>query len=188
MRIRLVVMSLALLACAALPAAAQQRVPDAGTWAAGGAIGLSGSRDPSLNGGLALSGSIENYLTPRLSARVQVGGAWWDIVGRHFGGTVAPVYFTGNAVYNWEGGKVHPFVTGGIGVYLRRSSETQTQNATDTAIGADFGGGAEYFVRRHDAVTGEFLYHAVGAIQTPLATFDNGSFWTLTFGITHDFR
>lgn len=188
MRTRLAMVPAVLVLCAlAAPAAAQRHVPEAGMWAAGGAIGVSAPRDPSLDRGIALAGTIEQYLTPRVSARVQVGGAWWDIVGHHFGGSVDPVYFAANAVYNWEGGKLHPYVTGGLGIYLRRASETLTANATDTAVGADFGGGAEYFFRRHDTITGELLYHAVGQIETPLATFPNGSFWTITVGLKHYF-
>ena len=54
--------------------------------------------DESLDRGLEIAGSIEGYLTSRVSVRGQLGSAWWDIVGRHFTGTVKPVFGTRNSL------------------------------------------------------------------------------------------
>ena len=118
--------------------------------------------------------------------RGQLAVGWWDIVGRHFTGTVSPVSLDGNIVYNWEGGKWHPYATGGVGMYRYRSNETLVPNGADTRVGLNVGGGVEYFFTRRSTVTGEALYHGVGAFNTPLATF-KGSFWTVAGGLKHYF-
>jgi hypothetical protein len=178
----------------AAPASAQRRtraqraparasMPDAGTWAIGGSLGVSLPADPSLDKGLDVAGTVEGYLTPRVSVRGQLGGAWWDITGRHFTGTVKPLYLDGNLVYNWEGGALHPYVTAGVGMYKYRSTESGAVEGADTKAGVNLGGGLEYFFTRDATVTGEALYHKVGAFNTPLAVFTDGSFWSLSIGL-----
>jgi hypothetical protein len=195
MQIRLTLSILALsLALGAAPASAQRRtraqraparasMPDAGTWAVGGSLGGSFPSDPSLDQGLDAAGTIEGYLTPRVSVRGQLGGAWWDITGRHFTGTVKPLYLDGNLVYNWEGGALHPYVTAGVGMYKYRSTESGVVDGSDTKAGFNVGGGLEYFFTRDATVSGEALYHKVGAFNTPLAVFTVGSFWSLSIGM-----
>jgi Outer membrane protein beta-barrel domain len=187
MQPRLLTLAVAALLMSAIPAAAQRRVPNTGMWALGGSIGAGMPSDPSLAGGLDLSGNLEGYLTPRVSVRGQLGGASTDIVGRGFSGTISPVFLDGNLVYNWEGGKWHPYVTGGLGMYRYRSRENLAPATTDTSLGADFGGGLEIFSSRRTAVTTEFLYHDVQQIKTPLTTFNQGQFWTFNVGLKRYF-
>jgi hypothetical protein len=172
------------------PAAAQRRratpVPNEGMWAIGGTFGVGAPSDASLDKGPTIAGTLDGYLTRRVSVRGQLGGGWFDIVGRHFTGRLTPVFLNGNIVYNWEGGVWHPYVTGGLGLYRYHSSETGTQNATDTALGVNVGGGIEYFLNRRTTFLGEALYHHVGDVNTPLATF-NGPFWALSAGLKHYF-
>ena len=168
-------------------AAAQGRVPDAGMVAVGGSVGVSFPSDGRLNQGFDVALNVEGYLTPRVSIRGQVGGSWWDIVGQRFGGTLNPFYIDGNLVYNWEGGKVHPYVTGGVGAYRYRWSETGVADGGKTAVGANLGGGLEFFFTRHSTGTVEVLYHAVGQVITPLLPLDKGSFWTAAAGLKHYF-
>lgn len=163
--------------------AARTAVPAAGSWAVGGSVGLALPSDPSLDKGLDVAGTLEGYLTPRVSVRGQVGSAWWDITGRGFKGTVQPFYLDGNVVYNWEGGAVHPYVTGGVGLYRFRSTESGAVDGSDTKAGVNLGGGLEYFFTRDATLTGEALYHKVGAFSTPRAVFTDGSFWTLSIGV-----
>lgn len=195
MRIRLIPSVLALTLASVAPATAQRRtparpraaaparIPAAGSWAIGGSFGLALPSDPSLDAGLDVAGIIEGYLTPRVSVRGQLGAAWWDIVDRHFTGTIKPVYLDGNLVYNWEGGAVHPYVTAGVGMYRYRSTESGAPERSDTKTGINLGGGIEYFFTRDATVTGEALYHKVGAFNTPLALFTDGSFWSLSIGV-----
>lgn len=165
----------------ARPAAAQQ-VPDTGMWAVGGSVGAAGPSDPSLQHGLEGAGNIEAYLAPRLSIRGQVGVTSWDIVGRNFSGTITPLYADANVVYNWEGGRIHPFVTGGVGVYHYHGSVTGAQDRSDTKPGVNVGGGVEVFLNRSAALTGELQYHKVGAFNSPATTFNDGSFWRFGVG------
>jgi outer membrane protein with beta-barrel domain len=167
---------------AAKPAAAQRRVPDAGMWAVGGSIGATVPKDASLQNGLEVAGNLEGYLTPRVSIRGQIGATWWDITGRNFTGTVKPVFFDGNIVYNWEGGVWHPYVTAGVGAYRFKSSINPNVEGSDTKAGFDVGGGIEYFFTRDATITGELLYHKVDSFNSPVTTFNDGSFWSFSVG------
>jgi len=160
-----------------------QRAPAPEMWAVGGSIGASLPTDPSLKNGLDVALTLEGYLTSRVSVRGQLGGSWWDITGRHFTGTVKPLRLDGNLVYNWEGGAVHPYVTAGVGMYRFRSSIDGAGDGSDTKAGVNLGGGVEYFVQRRTTVTGEVLYHKVGAFNAPVTTFNDGSFWSLDIGL-----
>jgi len=185
MRITLVVFVCALLVLiGASPAAAQRRArtPAADTWAVGGSIGPSAPSYASLDNGVDLIGNAEWYVTSRVSLRGQLGGARWDVVGRGFAGPINPLYVDGNVVYNWEGGVIHPYVTGGLGVYRFGSSLGPFPESSDTHPGVDGGGGVEYFVTRRTTVTAELLYHKVDAFTSPLTVFGAGSFWSFGVG------
>jgi hypothetical protein len=184
--LRLIV-TLSLLVISVPHAYAQARVPASGMWGVGGSIGAGVPADPSLENGLSFSGNVERYVTPRVSIRGQLGGTWADITGRNFTGTVNPVYLDGNVVYNWEGGILHPFVTGGAGLYFYQSSINGASSMTDTKPGLNFGGGVELFVDRRTTMTAEALYHAVGQVDTALATFPDGKFWTFGVGLKRYF-
>ena len=170
------------------PAAAQRRpVPDGGMAAIGGSFGASVPSEANFQSGPELAGNIEGYLTPRLSIRGQLGTKWWDITGRPFTGTVRPFYADGNVVYNWEGGVIHPYVTGGFGVY-HYGFDIPRVNGSDTKFGGDFGGGVEYFFRRYSTLTGEVLYHAVASpVHSPVGNFDS-PFWTVRVGVKRYLR
>ena len=142
---RLFTLIVVVLVAHAVPAQAQRRaqVPNTGMWAVGGSIGAGAPSDPSLATGLSVAANIERYLAPRISIRGQLGGEWSDIVNRGFTGTVSPVFVDGNVVYNWEGGALHPYVTGGVGVYHYRSFEHLAPATSDTSFGGDLGGGVE---------------------------------------------
>jgi hypothetical protein len=185
-------LAVALVGAVALPAAAQERnrepVPAPGMVAIGGSIGAAPPSEASFTNGLALTGNVEGYLTRRVSIRGQIDGAFWDITGRGFTGNVRPVAVDGNVVYNFEGGRIHPFVTGGVGLYRYHFNENPVEGSADK-FGVDFGGGLEYFVRRHTTATGEFLYHDVTSpVRSPAATFSDSHYWTVTFGLKQYFR
>lgn len=177
---------------AAVPAAAQDRragpVPAPGMLAIGGSIGAAPPSEPSFTNGLAITGNVEGYLSRRVSIRGQVHGAFWDITGRGFTGNVHPTAFDGNVVYNFEGGRLHPFVTGGVGLYHYHFDENPVEGSSNR-FGVDVGGGLEYFVHRHTTATAEVLYHDVASpVRSPAATFGQSNFWTVTFGLKQYFR
>jgi len=187
-RCLVVLVTAALVIAVATPAAAQQRrrearrpVPDAGMLAVGMSVSASIPSEPALMNGITLGASAEGYFTPRVSIRGQFSGSWWDIFGHSFNGTVNPMVFTGNVVYNFERGVWHPYVTGGAGIYHYRFTEGVT-TSSDTKAGANFGGGAEFFVSRHDTFSGEVLLHAVPGLTSSRLAQYQARFWTIAFG------
>ena len=64
--------------------------------------------------------------------------------------------------YNWEGGKWHPFVGAGVGVYfLRFKNNGQAIGDSETKVGFNVGGGLEYFTGRTVSLKGEARYHVI---------------------------
>ena len=183
MRTKLSLAAVGLLTSVVATPAWAQRAPAPGMLAIGGSVGLTVSSDPNLDNGLEAAGNVEAYLTSRVSIRGQVAGSQWDVVGHSFTGTVSPLRVDGNVVYNWEGGAVHPYLTGGVGAYRYHSALSGAPEASVTHAGVDVGGGIEYFFRRRATLTAEALYHHVGAFVTPLTTFDPGSYWSIDFGL-----
>ena len=169
----------------AAPAAAQAErvgpVPAPGMVGLGVSLSAALPSDDFLTNGPQLAVSAERYVTRRIAVRGLFAGSWLDVTGHAFTGTVRPVTVTGNAVYNWEGGKLHPYVTGGVGFYRYRFNENALEASANKA-GANFGGGLEWFLTRGDTITGEVLFHAVpGPVRSSLTDYDT-SFWTLAAG------
>jgi hypothetical protein len=54
--------------------------------------------------------------------------------------------------------------------------------AVGGSVGADLGGGIEYFFTRDATITGELLYHKVGGFASPVTTFNDGSFLAFAIG------
>src|SRR5215470_12634473 len=129
-RLSIFVAATCVIASVALPAEAQRTgptqrpaparaasVPDVGMIGIGASISPTAATNSAyLDNGLELAGNVEGYVTPRLSVRGQIGTAWWNITGLSYTGSIQPVFFLGNLVYNWEYGLVHPYVTAGGGV------------------------------------------------------------------------
>jgi hypothetical protein len=159
-------------------------MPDAGMIGIGAAISpTTATSSDFLGNGIAIAGNVEGYVTPRVSIRGQVGTAWWDIEGLSYAGTLQPLFFLGNVVYNWEAGVVHPYVTGGGGMYRYGFTEAGV-SGSDTEAGIDFGGGVEYFFLPDATLTGELLTHRVGRVPTNRATAGfKGSWWSFTLGV-----
>jgi hypothetical protein len=163
-------------------------VPDEGMTAVGVSIGGSLASDASLSNGLEIAGNIETYLSPRVSLRGQVAWTTWDIVGRGFTGSVRPLVFDGNVVYNWEGGAWHPYATAGLGLYhYAFDIDGLPSGSHDNKFGADIGGGIEGFLTLHTTFTGEILYHAVQTPAVgPIGAFES-RFWSVRAGVKHYF-
>jgi hypothetical protein len=156
--------------------------------AIGGSIGATLPGDASLEDGFTLAGNAETYLTPRVSLRGQVEWMTWNIIGRGFTGSVKPLVFEGNVVYNWERGAWHPYVTGGVGLFhYAFDIDGLASGAHDNKFGADLGGGMEGFINLHTTITAEVLYHAVQSpAVSPIGTFES-RFWSLRAGIKRYF-
>lgn len=141
--------------------AAQPRVPDTEMWGVGGDIGVFFPQESGLNTALELQALAEYYLTPRTSIRTGFGWTSPSFEGREDDG-LRVTRLTIDVQYNWERGKIHPFVGGGIGAYFLRLIENgQAIGDTHSDAGLAFGGGIEYFTSRTVTVKGEARYHIV---------------------------
>ncbi|HXT69298.1 MAG TPA: outer membrane beta-barrel protein [Vicinamibacterales bacterium] len=172
---------LAVAILAATPALAQTRVPNKGMNALGLSLGFALPDDELLENGLFMAVSGEHYLTPRLSIRGQFGGAFFDVVGNGLDGKVQPWHLTGNAVYNWEHGKWHPYAGGGIGFYKYRFGEGPNR-ASDSSFGVNLGGGIEYFFTRTDTITGDLTFHLVAGDAESFIFSYKPRYWTISGG------
>jgi hypothetical protein len=163
------------------PAAAQTRVPDRGMGAISFLIGGAMPTEELLERGWFMAVAGEGYLTPRVSIRGQFGGSWHDVEFNGLDGKVSPMHLTGNLVYNWEYGKWHPYVTGGVGWYRWRFGEGDDR-PTDSKIGANLGGGIEYFFTRRDTLMGDINIHFVpGTMDSNIFPYE-GRYWTIAGG------
>ena len=150
--------------------------------AIGVSIGQTVTSSLYLNNGPGVAGDVEGPISPRVSLRGQVGVATRDITGLSYAGTLKPLYFLGNVVYDWDNGKWRPYVTAGGGMY-RYSFEEAGVTGSHTNAGIDVGGGAAYLFTRDAAVTFETLYHRMGNVPTNRATLGfKGSFWSINVG------
>ena len=164
---------------------AQRRMPHEGGSALGVWLGAAvPNHDTGLDNGLELAGTAEAYVTPRVSLRGEVGTAWFNATRRGFAEDLHPLFVNGNVVYNWEGGGWHPYVTAGVGLYQYRL-KVGSIKGKDNELGANFGGGIEYFVSRRATLVGDGRYHSVGDINA-IAPF-KGSFWTISMGFKRYF-
>jgi hypothetical protein len=81
MRQTSIILLFAFVVAGASPALAQRRVPNTGMGTIGVSVGAALPTESNLENGLGLAGSLEGYLTPRVSIRGQVGTAWLDFTG-----------------------------------------------------------------------------------------------------------
>ncbi|MEO7190934.1 MAG: outer membrane beta-barrel protein [Vicinamibacterales bacterium] len=155
-------------------------VPSAGMNAVGISAGVALPSEELFSKGPTLAVSAEHYFSARVSLRGQLSGAFWHFTDFEED-TSRPVAVTGDVVYNWERGTWHPYVMAGVGFYKFRFKEADF-DASDSAIGLNFGGGAEYFLSRHDSLTGEVTVHAISGDATGRFADYGTSYWTITGG------
>ncbi|HKE86890.1 MAG TPA: outer membrane beta-barrel protein [Vicinamibacterales bacterium] len=143
------------------PAPSRERVPAAGTVAAGIDVGVLLPTNDGLSNSALINVLYEYYMHPRVSVRTEFG---WS--NPAFGGGAIdslrqmPLRFDVN--YNWEGGRVHPFVGTGVGIYFLQFRTGGTSvGDTEQRLGLNTGGGFEYFLNRSVTFKTEGRYHAV---------------------------
>jgi len=159
--------------------AQEERVPHAGSKAAGFEVGTFILNDDQFQSSLLVNGLFEYYLTPRVSLRTELG---WADPGhkREAVDSLRQVPLRLDVNYNWEGGRWHPFVGTGIGAYFLQSKDNgQPFGRSQTKAGVNFGGGLEYFINRTVTFKGEGRYHN---IATPLGGPDPSG-WAITGGM-----
>jgi len=149
-RIRYIVATLLLI----LPtsALAQSRVPSEGSMAAGAEAGFFKPADGDLDATPIIGGFFEYYFTPRLSVRPGVTflDPGFDLED---GDSLRQMRIGADVIYNWERGKWHPFVGGGIGVHILRLRDNGVAfGDTANQFGLSVLGGAERFFNRRTSV------------------------------------
>src|SRR3972149_1200959 len=146
-----------------LPASAyaQGRVPHTDSAAIGGDVGIFLPRDASLTSGPVLEGFYEYYLSPRLSVRTGLGWAN-PAYDREHADKLRHFRVAIDAVRNWEGGAVHPFVGAGLGVYFLQAKDNgENSGDSESKLGGTIFGGEEFFANSTTSVKAEARYHMI---------------------------
>ena len=106
------------------------------------------------------TGSFEYYTTPRVSWRGLLGVTSFnaDSPGNS---SVDTTLVTANILYNWEGGHVHPYVTGGIGAYDKNASSDLPSKFDETVVGLNGGGGIDWYLGSRWALEFEGTLHGL---------------------------
>ncbi len=144
-----------LLGCAALAwsgqpcAAASPRTGDIAFTAAVGAHGALGDDDFGEQAGP--SAALDFHWTARNSQRGTLGQLQLPPQEGSRRGSITTLYATVNVSHNWFGGRLFPFVTGGLGLYGVEESVARDGDHDHLALGINGGGGME--VRLGDAWT-----------------------------------
>ena len=142
-----------------------QRTPHADTAAVGGDVGVFIPRDDALSWGPDLEGFYEYYITPRTSLRLGLGWMKPDFEGDN-DVSLRYIRVGGDIVRNWEGGAIHPFVGGGLGVYfIQLRDNGHNVGDGDSKLGGNIFGGVEFFTSNTLSVKAEARYHLVENIN-----------------------
>jgi opacity protein-like surface antigen len=173
--------ALVLVGLAASPALAQRRVPDAGMVAVGGEVGFF-IPDNEFDTAPVIGGLFEYYPNPRLGLR---GTATWTDpeFERGTDDSLRQVRLGFDVIYNWEGGKWHPFAGGGLGAHLLQLREnSRSLGDSETQLGVTALGGVEYFFHRRTTFKIEGRFHFVDDVGL-----SDPSGFAVTFGIKQYF-
>jgi len=154
---RLAGLTLAAIFATAAPSFAQAHVPDAHSMALGVDAGVLFPGD-FLDPAPVVNGLWEYYFTPRAGIRTTVGWANPSFDFREED-SQRQIKLALDLLYNWEYGKVHPFVTGGGGVwFLQEKDNGENLGNSENKPGLTFGAGIDYFVTRTATVKFEGRY------------------------------
>lgn len=181
-KVHTLIAALALTLTVPATAAAQRRVPDAGMVAIGGEFGVFAPSDDQFEPAPIFGGLFEVYATPRLGLRGSL--AYTNpAFDRGQDDTLEQFRAGFDAIYNWEGGKVHPFAGGGLGLHiLQVEDEGHPVTDEETQVGFSVLGGVEYFLNRHWTIKGEGRYQWVDDV---FGTDSDG--FAATFGVKRYF-
>jgi len=133
-----------------------------GTWAAGFDVGfVNPIGDDDLDLEPIGDGYIEYFFTPNFSIRGMLGIYNFDGPDNpgNSPGDLGLVVGTCNVAYYWSEGKVHPFVTGGVGFY----DYNQDFGDDGVEFGFNGGGGATFDIAGNFAIKVEGAFHGTTA-------------------------
>ena len=162
-------------------------------------IGLTGARDATASGGSAsthTTGQVASIAFTHFERRqlaIEISAAVLDAdtkasPGYAYNSAVLPVLF-GLSYSPRELAlttSVRPFVSAAVGPYFHSvniaSATGVTSSTTESAAGARFGAGVNWYVARHFMLQLEGDYHAVGSFEHPDALTQKPSGFGLSFG------
>jgi opacity protein-like surface antigen len=105
-----------------------------------------------------VNGLWEYYFSSRTGIRTTLGWADPSLV-REDEDSQRQIKLALDLLYNWEYGKIHPFVTGGAGAwFLQEKDNGNNFGDSETKGGLTFGAGIDYFVTRTATVKFEGRY------------------------------
>ena len=151
-----------MLSATATPAAHQaSQAPKEGDMAVSGNLGFASAFDNNF-GDIepVFTGTFEYYTTPRISWRGLLGFTSFN-ADSPSSAEVDFTFLNANFSYNWEGGSVHPFVTGGVGLYSKDASPSLPSGADGTEFGLNVGGGLDWFLGAHWGLKFEGTVHGL---------------------------
>ena len=106
------------------------------------------------------TGSFEYYSTPRISWRGLLGITSFD-TDLSGDASLDFTFLDANILYNWEGGRIHPYVTGGVGLYQKDGSSDLPSQFDETVFGLNGGGGLDWFLGSRWALEFEGTLHGL---------------------------
>lgn len=154
--------ALAVLPGTALAQGRHPRQPAEGSIGVGADFGLFVPSDSALESTAMIEGHGDFYLTPRWAVRFGLG--WMDpSFASESTDSLRQVRIGGDLLYNWEGGKWHPFAGAGLGAHvLQQKDNGRDIGDSESKLGGAVLGGVEYFFTRDATVKGEARYQFVG--------------------------
>jgi opacity protein-like surface antigen len=158
--------SVLLVGALAVPSHAHaQPVPNTGQVAAGIDVGLFLPSDDQFDSSITGGGYFEFYLSPRLGLRTGAT-AMRPAYTRGNGEQERQIRLGADLIYNWEGGRIHPFVGGGVGWHMMGLYDRDGVKVNDghNRMGLSVLGGLELFMSREWALKAEGRYQSVGDI------------------------
>jgi opacity protein-like surface antigen len=140
-----------------VPALAKAQ-PVGGQTAAGGDFGLSLPAEDELEVGTIWGGFIEGYIQDRFSVR---GGIFFSSTEYEQDDEQheQQIRLGADWIYNWEGGRWHPFAGGGLAIhFVQPQEEGEDTGDLESRVGLNVLGGTEYFINSAWTVKGEVRY------------------------------
>lgn len=139
---------------------AQAQTPDTGLIAIGADVGVH-FPDEEFENAATVDGYGEWYITPRIGVRGMFAWTKPGYRGRTEN-SFRQYKMLFNGIYNWDGGRWHPFVTAGAGVFWVRTLRAFVEDPDgETRGGVNFGGGVEFFTHDRAAIKVEFRWDVV---------------------------
>ncbi|HZI94173.1 MAG TPA: outer membrane beta-barrel protein [Patescibacteria group bacterium] len=138
------------------------QAPKEGDMAVSGNLGFANAFDNNFDGlEPVFTGTFEYYSSPRISWRGLLGVTSFDVDDSIANNaSIDYQFFNANIVYNWEHGVIHPYVTGGVGIYTK-DEKNLPSSFGDSEVGLNGGGGIDWFLGERWGLKFEGTFHGL---------------------------